>query len=131
MSTYGAPDGPLRSFPVRLIPIILALIAAGVYLVTHLQTGPFGRRQVVGLSPAEENQLGAQAYRQILGKSDVVEGGPAVDVVRRVGRLLAGASNAPEVLERLRLKPRDFAWEFRLVRDRQVNAFCLPGGKVV
>src|SRR5262249_8622503 len=84
-----------------------------------------------GLSPAEENQLGAQAYRQILGKSDVVEGGPAVDVVRRVGRLLAGASNAPEVLERLRLKPRDFAWEFRLVRDRQVNAFCLPGGKVV
>jgi predicted Zn-dependent protease len=35
------------------------------------------------------------------------------------------------VVKALHLKPQDFRWAFRVVRSRQVNAFCLPGGKVV
>lgn len=26
---------------------------------------------------------------------------------------------------------RNFSWEFNLVKDNQVNAFCMPGGKIV
>jgi predicted Zn-dependent protease len=29
------------------------------------------------------------------------------------------------------LKPQRFEWEFRVIESKQVNAFCLPGGKVV
>src|SRR5262249_16589289 len=44
---------------------------------------------------------------------------------------LAKASNSPEFLRATGIKPQNFTWEYRLVRSRQVNAFCLPGGKVV
>ena len=26
---------------------------------------------------------------------------------------------------------KNFAWEFNLVKDKQINAFCMPGGKIV
>src|SRR5262249_50331136 len=41
------------------------------------------------------------------------------------------ASVDPEVLKALKLKPQKFNWDYRVVRSKQVNAFCLPGGKVM
>lgn len=116
---------------IRLVPILLGLVAAGLVFARGCQEGPFGRHQVVGLTAEEESQLGAQAYRQVLEKSDVVAEGPAVDAVRRIGRRLAEAANSKDVLQALKLPPQKFAWEFEVVRSKQVNAFCLPGGKVV
>jgi metalloendopeptidase OMA1, mitochondrial len=37
----------------------------------------------------------------------------------------------PEVLDAMKLQRQEFQWDARVVRDRQVNAFCLPGGKIV
>jgi predicted Zn-dependent protease len=51
--------------------------------------------------------------------------------VQRIGLRLAAASQDPEVLRILHMKPQKFNWEFRVIASRQVNAFCLPGGKVV
>jgi predicted Zn-dependent protease len=118
---------------VRLAPLIVGLVVIVFTVITGWQAGPFGRHQVVGLSPQQEAQLGAQAFRQILEdpKSEVVPRGPALDAVTRIGRRLARASEQEDVLEKLELKRQDFEWEFRLLRSSQVNAFCLPGGKVV
>src|SRR5262249_3349254 len=30
-----------------------------------------------------------------------------------------------------RLKERSYSWEVRVIRSKQINAFCLPGGKMV
>ena len=122
---------PTRNTSIRLLPILLALIAAAVIIVKGWQAGPFGRHQVVALNPQQEAQLGAQAFQQVLEQSDVVRGGPIVAVVRHLGGRLADASNQKDVLARLQLEPQQFQWEYRVVRSRQVNAFCLPGGKVV
>jgi metalloendopeptidase OMA1, mitochondrial len=99
--------------------------------VRGCQEGPFGRHQIVGLSPQQESQLGAQAFQQVLQKSDVVYSGPAVAAVRQVGERLATATQSPDFLRAVRLQPARLDWEFRVVRSSQVNAFCLPGGKVV
>lgn len=122
---------PTRNVQIRLLPILVALLAAGILIVKGWQSGPFGRHQVVALSPQQESQLGAQAFEQVLQESEVVREGPIVAVVRRIGGRLADASNQKDVLSRLQLKPQRFQWEYRVVRSRQVNAFCLPGGKVV
>jgi predicted Zn-dependent protease len=119
------------NLPIRLVPVLLAVLAAGLFLARGCQQGPFGRRQVVALNPEQEAQLGAQAFQEVLHKSDVVAGGPAVDAVEHIGRRLARAAESPEVLQAVGLKPQQFNWEFRVVRSKQVNAFCLPGGKVV
>jgi predicted Zn-dependent protease len=124
-------DQPTRNVPIQLLPLLLALLAAGLLIAKGWQTGPFGRHQVVALSPQQEAQLGAQAFVHVLQEADVVREGPIVAVVRRIGSRLADASNNKHVLARLQLKPQRFQWEYRVVRSRQVNAFCLPGGKVV
>lgn len=120
-----------RNVQIRLLPIVLALIAAGLLIARGWQAGPFGRHQVVALDSQQEAQLGAQAFEKVLQESDLVRDGPIVAVVRRIGGRLADASNNKEVLARLQLKQQRFRWDYRVVRSRQVNAFCLPGGKVV
>jgi predicted Zn-dependent protease len=55
-----------------------------------------------------------------------------VDQVRTVGSRIAEAA-AIEPLQReinLHLRGYRFEWEFRVLEDDRVNAFCLPGGKV-
>src|SRR5438132_4659614 len=120
-----------RNVHIRLLPILVALIAGAFIMLRGCQEGPFGRAQVVALSPEQEAQLGAQAFEHVLQGADVVRDGRLVDAIERRGGRLAKASASEAVQERLRLPPQSFAWEFRLVRSRQINAFCLPGGKVV
>jgi predicted Zn-dependent protease len=67
-----------------------------------------------------------------LSRSDVVRSGPEVERVKRVGTRIAKAA-AIKPLQReinLHLEGYRFDWEFNVLRDPQVNAFCLPGGKV-
>jgi predicted Zn-dependent protease len=113
------------------MPILFALLVAGILIVRGWQAGPFGRHQIVALSPQQEAQLGAQAFQQVLQESDTVRDGPIVSVVRHIGSRLADASNNQELLTRLQLQQQRFQWDYHVVRSREVNAFCLPGGKVV
>lgn len=94
--------------------------------------GPGHRSQRLGLTPEQEYSLGQQAYRQILAKSRVVRGGSEVERVRRVGARIVRAAEI-EALQRevnYRLTGYRWDWEFNVLEDRQINAFCLPGGKV-
>jgi predicted Zn-dependent protease len=95
--------------------------------------GPGHRAQTLGLTPEQEHSLGVQAYKEILSKSKVLpQDSPQVRRVRRVGERIAKAA-AIKPLQReinLHLQGYRFDWEFNVLEDRQVNAFCLPGGKV-
>ena len=63
--------------------------------------------------------MGLDAYREVLKKSKLSTDPVATEQVRRVGRWIAEATGRT-----------DYQWEFSLIEDKQVNAFCLPGGKV-
>ena len=63
--------------------------------------------------------MGLDDYRQILKKSKLSPDPVATEQVRRVGQRIAEATGRT-----------DYQWEFNLIEDKQVNAFCLPGGKV-
>ena len=116
----------------RLLPLAIGLIVILFLAARGCQEGPFGRSQLVRLTPAQEDRLGAQAFRQVLDESVVIPRGAAVDEIDHIGRRLAAATQNPEFLRLVKIKqPPHFDWQFRLVRDKQVNAFCLPGGKVV
>ncbi len=116
----------------RIFPILIGIVVMGMFAARGCQKGPFGRTQIVQMSPEQEKALGAQAYHEILSRSPVLPGGPIVDEVRSIGRRLAEASRDPELRKKMGIRwPTNFDWEFNVVRDRQINAFCLPGGKVV
>ncbi|HYT95581.1 MAG TPA: M48 family metallopeptidase [Gemmataceae bacterium] len=117
---------------IRIVPILVGLLIVGGLLFKGCQEGPFGRKQLTLMSPEQEYNLGAQAFREVLRKSDVVSGGPVVNVVQRVGGRLASAAEDPELRKLFRVRgDARFGWEFKVVESTQVNAFCLPGGKVV
>lgn len=117
---------------IRMAPIVIGIIAMVFFVARGCQEGPFGRRQLVALNPAQEAALGAQAFSQVLRESSVIAAHePIVQVVQELADQLTAAATRPEVLKHLGLKPQEFRWEMRVVRDRQVNAFCLPGGKIV
>jgi predicted Zn-dependent protease len=117
----------------RFIPLVIGLLAVLFFAAKGCQTGPFGRKQLISVSPAQELQLGKQAYQQILSQSQVVNDRDALPrAVVGVGNRLATAAKHPTIVKALHLTgDRRFEWEYHVVVDRQINAFCLPGGKVV
>jgi predicted Zn-dependent protease len=65
------------------------------------------------------NQLGAEAYEEILSQAKIITGTPEADLVKRVGGKIAEVTG------------KDYDWRFNLIDDDGIlNAFCLPGGKV-
>ncbi len=90
-----------------------------------------GRKQMTLIPIGELNQMSFTEYRNFLSQHPPMSSGPEVDLVRRVGNDIRAAV---EVYYRANNKSnelRNFAWEFNVVNDPTVNAFCMPGGKVV
>ena len=113
------------------MPILIGLVLIGFTALRGCQQGPFGRHQIVGMGPEQEAALGAQAYRQVLTQAHVLQNEPVVEVVRRLAKDLIAASRDPVFVQYTGLKPPDFQWECNVVQSNEVNAFCLPGGKIV
>lgn len=123
-----------RSLAIRFLPLLGAAFVAAVIAWHGCQQGPFGRRQIVGMNPQQEQQLGGQAFQQVLAENqgNVITNGPAADAVKEITRRLVQATSNPAFLQVVRFKePPQFQWDVRLVRSKEVNAFCLPGGKMV
>lgn len=125
-----APDAPSGRGLLRLAPILIALVAIGFLMVQSCQEGPFGRRQHVAIDAEQEAALGAQAFTEVLSEGEVV-GGPLGEAVKQITDRLAKATQNPEFLRLTKQKPQDMGWEVRVLRSKEVNAFCLPGGKMV
>lgn len=96
------------------------LIALILLSAVACETAPItGRSQLMIVPEGTELQLGLESYQQILGKSKLSTDARLTEQVTRVGRRIAEATGRS-----------DYQWEFKLIEDKQVNAFCLPGGKV-
>ncbi len=111
--------------------IVLIVSASFLGCTTNAVTG---RKQLV-LFP--ESTLQAEAlsqYQSFLSQNKVVAstGNKDAEMVKRVGSRIANAINSyyannPSVSAEL----KTYKWEFNLVDNKEVNAWCMPGGKVV
>ncbi|MCA8966463.1 MAG: M48 family metallopeptidase [Planctomycetes bacterium] len=95
---------------------LLALVAAACGTVEETQRSQF---VLPFLTDDVMASLGADAYAEATGQYPVVTGTAEAAMVERVGQRIARASG------------RDYQWQFKLLlAPDEVNAFCLPGGKV-
>ena len=96
--------------------VVVALVFSACNRVPYTN-----RRNLVLIDWDSELQLGADAYKEIVGQEKTITQGTNARVMARVG-------------EQLRRKTpsqfRSLDWEFRLLDSDAVNAFALPGGKV-
>lgn len=98
--------------------------------------GPGHREQRLALTPDQELEVGQQAYQKTLAdmrNKILPAGSPEVIRARKVtSRIVEAIKNRPLQKEiNLNLKSYKFEWEVNVVRDEQINAFCLPGGKII
>lgn len=107
---------------------ILALLST----VFACQKTIFTGRKSLNLIPnAQLNQMSLAEYRQFLTENKPMSSGKDLDLVRRVGNDIKLATEVYYKSKGLQKDLKDFAWEFNVVDDPTVNAFCMPGGKVV
>lgn len=103
-------------------PVLLGLAIALLVSACATTTSPTGRRQMVGgVSQAELDQLGAQAFAQTKQKEKVSTDGRQNSYVQCVVDALV-AQLPPQY--------RGVRWETAVFVDSEPNAFALPGGKV-
>jgi len=89
-----------------------------------------GRKQLNLLPETELIKMSSHQYSQFINQSIVVENTPESDLVEKVGRNIARAVEDYLKRNHHQKRLRGFDWEFKLVKNSQVNAWCMPGGKI-
>lgn len=90
-----------------------------------------GRSQNLLVSDEEVLSLSNQQYQQYMQSAKHSTNAANTAMVKRVGQNLATAVVAYLNQNGLGTDAQKYAWEFNLMQEQQVNAFCMPGGKIV
>ena len=92
-----------------------------------------GREQLRLYPESEITAAAAQQYQQFLSQNKVVSPNSSRDaeMVRRVGQRVANAITQYYAKLGLSKELSGYQWEYNLVDSKEVNAWCMPGGKIV
>jgi peptidase, M48 family len=111
------------------------LMAAVVALMTACGTASkvplTGRTHRISVSDAQLLSLSNQEYTKFMASAKRSTDAKNTAMVQRVGRNLANAVETYLRNNGYANEVNNFKWEFNLVQDKQANAFCMPGGKIV
>lgn len=102
----------------------------GLLALVSCTTAPITQRRQLTLIPsAQILSLSQQEYQKVLQDSKLSTDPAATAQLRRVGERIAGAVRDFYAENNM---PYQYNWEFNLVQDDSVvNAWCMPGGKIV
>lgn len=108
--------------------LFIALIA----IVSCAKVPVSGRRQLNLLPESTLNAMALTEYKTFLTQNTVVPSSDAnAQMVKRVGQRIADAATTYMRTHGQAKRIAGYKWEFNLVQDPTVNAWCMPGGKVV
>lgn len=116
----------------KLRIVLMSLVAAILVGCGTTSTVPItGRKQTLMVSDGEVLSLASQQYKQFMASAKKSTNAANTAMVQRVGQKLANAVTQYLNANGLGSEVQNYAWEFNLVNDKQVNAWCMPGGKIV
>ncbi len=112
--------------------LLLSVVAAILTSCGTTSTVPItGRKQNLIVSDEQVLSLSTQQYQQYMASAKKSTNAANTAMVQRVGKNLANAVVSYLNANGLGTEVSQYQWEFNLVQDKQVNAFCMPGGKIV
>jgi len=110
-----------------LIPVILL-----AFTLYYCSTVPItGRSQLHLISSSELNAMSFQQYNQFLNENKLSTDANNTNMVKRIGSNIKGAVENYFAQHNLSKELNGYEWEFNLIESPEVNAWCMPGGKVV
>ncbi|MBP3767458.1 MAG: M48 family metallopeptidase [Prevotella sp.] len=112
--------------------LLLSVVAAILTSCGTTSTVPItGRKQNLIVSDEQVLSLSTQQYQQYMASAKKSTNAANTAMVQRVGKNLANAVVSYLNANGLGTEVSQYQWEFNLVQDKQINAFCMPGGKIV
>ena len=109
---------------ITLMVILLAIISCTTVAVT-------GRKQFTIIPDSEMNAMSFAQYSQFLDSSEVITGTKEANIVKSVGVKIQKAVERYFAEQGMSSALNGYEWEFNLVKEDIINAWCMPGGKVV
>ncbi len=111
---------------------LTGLLMCALFLLNSCGSVPItGRNQLLLVSDSEVLTSSLTQYSEYMKSAPLSSDTKGKSTVIRVGKKIASATEEYLKANGLTNELANFAWEFNLVKDDQVNAFCMPGGKIV
>jgi len=116
-----------------MVRIVTSFFILCAILVACSKNALTGKSQLTLLPESELQNMAATEYQQFLSSNKVVarSNNRDADMVVRVGQRLTRAVEAFYTEKGMGDKLKGFKWEYNLVDSKEVNAWCMPGGKIV
>jgi predicted Zn-dependent protease len=111
--------------------IILSVVAVVFVSCGTSNTVPItGRKQTLMVSDGDILALSTQQYQEFMSSAKLSTNQTNTAMVKRVGQNLANAVINYLTAAGLQNDLQYYKWTFNLVQDKQVNAWCMPGGLI-
>jgi predicted Zn-dependent protease len=111
---------------------VLFLFTLIVLIFSGCHSNPLtGRRNMAFISNSQLFPMAFTEYNDFLRENTIVTNTPDALMVTRVGERLAEAAQKLLAAEGHPDYLKDYRWEFTLVQDDAINAWAMPGGKIV
>ncbi|WP_431136584.1 M48 family metallopeptidase [Psychroserpens mesophilus] len=109
------------------------IIAFGTLIMfLSCATNPLtGKKTLAFVSNNEIFPSAFAQYDQFLSENKVINGTSDSEMIKRVGQRIAVAAERWLNANGYQGYLEDYKWEYNLVEDNTVNAWCMPGGKIV
>lgn len=114
----------MKKLSVMLLGAALLLCGCGSVPVT-------GRKQILLVSDQDVLASSLTQYNDYMKSAPKSTNKTQTAMVTRVGKKIAAATEQYLRDNGMADEVKNFSWEFNLVKDAQINAFCMPGGKIV
>jgi predicted Zn-dependent protease len=116
-----------------MIRSIISLFVISAMMIACSKNALTGKGQFTLLPESELQTMATTEYQQFLSSNKVVatSNNRDAEMVRRVGQRITKAVDAYYAEKGMTDKLAGFKWEYNLVDDKAVNAWCMPGGKIV
>lgn len=109
---------------------ILSMGAIAVAVIACTTNPITGRSSLQLANNSEILTMSAQEYKTTLSESKVIKGTADATRVSNVGIKIKNAAEKYYANIGRSADLADYKWEFNLIQDNQINAWCMPGGKV-
>jgi len=103
-----------------------------ILLMAACATNPFTGNQTLALVSNDQIfPMAFQQYDQFLTENKIVTGTAQSQQIKNVGQKISTAAERYLTANGYAGYLKDYRWEYNLVDDETVNAWCMPGGKIV
>ena len=111
--------------------LLLTVVSAVLVSCGTTNTVPItGRQQTLMVSDGDVLSLSTQQYQDFMKTAKLSTNAANTAMVKRVGQNLANAVTNYMKSAGLSNDLQYYKWTFNLVQDKQVNAWCMPGGLI-